>query len=52
MLQSLKGPRAETAYSYLLIAATLLTLLALGVFAIWSGAIDDLNASGLLGNRS
>ncbi len=51
-LRILRGPHAETTYSYLLIAAALLGMLALGLLAIRSGAIDQLNASGFLGNRS
>ena len=52
MPHSLNGPGAHTTRAYLLIAATLLVMLGLGLFAIQSGAIDSLNASGLLGIRS
>jgi hypothetical protein len=41
----------ETTRAYLLIALTLFALLGLGVLAIQSGAIDTLNASGVLGER-
>jgi hypothetical protein len=41
----------EATRTYLLIALTLFALLGLGVLAIQSGAIDTLNASGVLGER-
>ncbi|MGH6923122.1 MAG: hypothetical protein ACRED5_05065 [Propylenella sp.] len=43
---------SDTTRAYILIAVTLLGVFGLGLFAIESGAVDVLNASGLLGDRS
>jgi hypothetical protein len=43
---------SDTTRAYILIAVTLVGMLGLGLFAIESGAIDVLNASGVLGDRS
>ncbi len=42
----------DAARAYIVIAVTLLFMLGLAVLAVQSGAIDTLNATGVLGERS
>jgi hypothetical protein len=50
--RKIETPDPDTTRAYVIIAATLLFVLGIGVLAVASGAIDTLNATGVLGDRS